>query len=311
MWNKIQYALIYSWVKVHALLPMWALYILSDILYVLIYKVVRYRVKVVRQNMKASFPDKSDTELRRLEREFYHHFADYVVETIKLAHISLEELQRRAFLKNPELVDTLMEKGHTCFILLMGHYGNWEWVSSMPLHLWRGAHPCQIYHHLHNRTAAYIFEKLRTRFGATNIPMEDTLTVIGHDWRDGVPNICGYIADQSPKYASLHHFVQFFGRETAVLTGTERISRLVHAPVYYCEMTRPRRGRYVCRFIKMTDDASALPKFALTDDYWRRLEAQIRREPHLWLWSHRRWKHTAVRFRELYPDDWPRRLSRL
>lgn len=115
MWNKIQYALIYSWVKVHALLPMWALYILSDILYVLVYKVVRYRVKVVRQNMKASFPDKSDTELRRLEREFYHHFADYVVETIKLAHISLEELQRRAFLKNPELVDTLMEKGHTCF----------------------------------------------------------------------------------------------------------------------------------------------------------------------------------------------------
>ena len=104
MWNKIQYALIYSWVKVHALLPMWALYILSDILYVLVYKVVRYRVKVVRQNMKASFPDKSDTELRRLEREFYHHFADYVVETIKLAHISLEELQRRAFLKNPELV---------------------------------------------------------------------------------------------------------------------------------------------------------------------------------------------------------------
>ena len=82
MWNKIQYALIYSWVKVHALLPMWALYILSDILYVLVYKVVRYRVKVVRQNMKASFPDKSDTELRRLEREFYHHFADYVVETI-------------------------------------------------------------------------------------------------------------------------------------------------------------------------------------------------------------------------------------
>ena len=81
MWNKIQYALIYSWVKVHALLPMWALYILSDILYVLIYKIIRYRVKVVRQNMKASFPEKSDTELRRLEREFYHHFADYVAST--------------------------------------------------------------------------------------------------------------------------------------------------------------------------------------------------------------------------------------
>lgn len=156
MWNKIQYALIYSWVKVHALLPMWALYILSDILYVLVYKVVRYRVKVVRQNMKASFPDKSDTELRRLEREFYHHFADYVVETIKLAHISLEELQRRAFLKNPELVDTLMEKGHTCFILLMGHYGNWEWFSGSTSRF-KDSRIYQIYRPLNNQAFDRLF----------------------------------------------------------------------------------------------------------------------------------------------------------
>ena len=168
MWNKIQYALIYSWVKVHALLPMWALYILSDILYVLVYKVVRYRVKVVRQNMKASFPDKSDTELRRLEREFYHHFADYVVETIKLAHISLEELQRRAFLKNPELVDTLMEKGHTCFILLMGHYGNWEYISSISLWInTPNTRLGQIYRPLKNEWFDRLFLKIRSRFGLT------------------------------------------------------------------------------------------------------------------------------------------------
>lgn len=110
MWDKIQYAFLYSWVKVHALLPMRALYVLSDILYVLIYKIAGYRVKVVRRNITASFPDKSKAELRQLERRFYHHFADYIVETIKLAHISLDEIQRRAYLKNPELVDQLMEK---------------------------------------------------------------------------------------------------------------------------------------------------------------------------------------------------------
>ena len=168
MWNKIQYALIYSWVKVHALLPMWALYILSDILYVLVYKVVRYRVKVVRQNMKASFPDKSDTELRRLETRVLSSLPDYVVETIKLAHISLEELQRRAFLKNPELVDTLMEKGHTCFILLMGHYGNWEWFSGSTSRF-KDSRIYQIYRPLNNQAFDRLFFNLRTKFGSFGI----------------------------------------------------------------------------------------------------------------------------------------------
>lgn len=303
---KIVYALVYR----VSLLPLRVLYLLADVLAGLMHTVIRYRRRVTRDNLTHCFPEMSLKEIRRTERRFYRFLADYFVETLKLASMSEKEMRRRMRFEGLDEVNADLRRGR-CVSLFLGHYGNWEWVSSMPLHLWRGAHPCQIYHHLHNRTAAYIFEKLRTRFGATNIPMEDTLTVIGHDWRDGVPNICGYIADQSPKYASLHHFVDFLGRETAVLTGTERISRLVHAPVYYCEMTRPRRGRYVCRFIRMTDDASALPKFTLTDDYWRRLEAQIRREPYLWLWSHRRWKHTAARFRELYPDDWSRRLSRL
>lgn len=303
---KIVYALVY----LVSLLPLRVLYLLADVLAGLMHTVIRYRRRVTRDNLTHCFPEMPMKEIRRTERRFYRFLADYFVETLKLASMSEKEMRRRMRFEGLDEVNADLRRGR-CVSLFLGHYGNWEWVSSMPLHLWEGAHPCQIYHHLHNRTAAYIFEKLRTRFGATNIPMEDTLTVIGRDWRDGVPNICGYIADQSPKYPSLHHFVDFFGRETAVLTGTERISRLVHAPVYYCEMTRPRRGRYVCRFIRMTDDASALPKFTLTDDYWRRLEAQIRREPYLWLWSHRRWKHTAARFRELYPDDWPRRLSRL
>ena len=94
MWNKIQYGLIFAWAKLHAFLPMSVLYVLSDILYVLIYWVIRYRIKVVRRNLEASFPEKSEIELRRLERAFYHHFADYIVETIKLAHISPEEVLR-------------------------------------------------------------------------------------------------------------------------------------------------------------------------------------------------------------------------
>ena len=158
MWDKIQYAFLYSWVKVHALLPMRALYVLSDILYVLIYKIAGYRVKVVRRNITASFPDKSKAEWRQLERRFYHHFADYIVETIKLAHISLDEIQQRAYLKNPELVDQLMEKGHTCFILTMGHYGNWEWFSGSTTRF-EDSRIYQIYRPLNNKA----FDKLIRR----------------------------------------------------------------------------------------------------------------------------------------------------
>ena len=166
MWNKIQYAFLYSWVKVHALLPMRALYVLSDILYVLIYKIAGYRVKVVRRNITASFPDKSKAEWRQLERRFYHHFADYIVETIKLAHISLDEIQQRAYLKNPELVDQLMEKGHTCFILTMGHYGNWEWFSGSTTRF-EDSRIYQIYRPLNNKAFDKLFADLRTQFGSS------------------------------------------------------------------------------------------------------------------------------------------------
>ena len=121
------YSLLYIWVKLHALLPMRVLYVLADFLYIIIYRVLRYRLKVVRRNLAASFPEKSEQERRAIERGFYHHFADYIVETLKLAHISLEELQRRAYVQNPEVVDRLMDAGHPCCLLLMGHYGNWEW----------------------------------------------------------------------------------------------------------------------------------------------------------------------------------------
>ena len=100
-------------------------------------------------------------------------------------------------------------------------------------------------------------------------------------------------------------------QETGVLTGVERLSRMVHASAYYCEVSRPRRGYYVCRFVKMTDDAAAMDRFALTDKYWQMLEATIRRRPELWLWSHRRWKHTMEGLRRRFPDDWQRRLTRL
>ena len=290
MWDKIQYAFLYSWVKVHALLPMRALYVLSDILYVLIYKIAGYRVKVVRRNITASFPDKSKAEWRQLERRFYHHFADYIVETIKLAHISLDEIQQRAYLKNPELVDQLMEKGHTCFILTMGHYGNWEWFSGSTTRF-EDSRIYQIYRPLNNKAFDKLFADLRTQFGSFGIKKNDTIRDIIKLKQDKTKSVVIFLADQTPSKANLHYWTEFLHQDTAILTGPERIARKLNLPVIFLDTQKVKRGYYTVDMKLITENPNETPENYITDRYARLLEKMILRDPAYWLWTHKRWKH--------------------
>lgn len=169
MKDKITYTFLYIFCKAHAILPMRILYILSDILYLFVYRLLKYRVTVVRQNMQNSFPDKTAKERLRLEQRFYRHFTDYIVETIKLAHISQKELLHRAHLKNPEMIRPLLAQGHTCMMLVMGHYGNWEWFTGFPICFGGDVEVHQIYRPLTNKAVDRLFIFLRTRFHAVCI----------------------------------------------------------------------------------------------------------------------------------------------
>lgn len=290
MGEKIQYALLYSWVKVHALLPMRALYVLSDILYIIIYRIAGYRLKVVRRNMKASFPDKTEVELRKLERDFYHHFADYIVETIKLAHISLEEVQRRAHILNPELVDQLMDKGHTCFVLLLGHFGNWEWFTASTS-FFENAQMHQIYRPLNNKAFDRLFIHLRTRFGAYSIKKNDTIRDIVRLKQDKTRSVAVFLADQTPSKANLHYWTQFLGQDTAILTGPERIARKLNLPVIYMDVRRVKRGYYTVETKLIAEKPKEMPELWITEQYARLMEQTILRNPSYWLWTHKRWKY--------------------
>lgn len=290
MGEKIQYALLYSWVKVHALLPMRALYVLSDILYIIIYRIAGYRLKVVRRNMKASFPDKTEVELRKLERDFYHHFADYIVETIKLAHISLEEVQRRAHILNPELVDQLMDKGHTCFVLLLGHFGNWEWFTASTS-FFENAQMHQIYRPLNNKAFDRLFIHLRTRFGAYSIKKNDTIRDIVRLKQDKTRSVAVFLADQTPSKANLHYWTQFLGQDTAILTGPERIARKLNLPVIYMDVKRVKRGYYTVETKLIAENPKEMPELWITEQYARLMEQTILRNPSYWLWTHKRWKY--------------------
>lgn len=287
------YSLLYIWVKLHALLPMRVLYVLADFLYIIIYRVLRYRLKVVRRNLAASFPEKSEQERRAIERGFYHHFADYIVETLKLAHISLEELQRRAYVQNPEVVDRLMDAGHPCCLLLMGHYGNWEWYSGSTTRF-ADAVMYQIYRPLNNKAVDKLFIWLRTKFGSRVISKYETGREVVRLQRNKVRSVVIFLADQTPSRQNLHYWTSFLNQDTAILTGAERLARKLDTPVIFLDVQMLRRGYYTLELQLLAEHPKETPENWITEEYARRMERSILRNPAGWLWTHKRWKYTRT-----------------
>lgn len=269
------------------------LYVLADFLYIIIYRVLRYRLKVVRRNLAASFPEKSEQERRAIERGFYHHFADYIVETLKLAHISLEELQRRAYVQNPEVVDRLMDAGHPCCLLLMGHYGNWEWYSGSTTRF-ADAVMYQIYRPLNNKAVDKLFIWLRTKFGSRVISKYETGREVVRLQRNKVRSVVIFLADQTPSRQNLHYWTSFLNQDTAILTGAERLARKLDTPVIFLDVQMLRRGYYTLELQLLAEHPKETPENWITEEYARRMERSILRNPAGWLWTHKRWKYTRT-----------------
>jgi len=266
------------------------LYLLSDIFYVVAYKIIGYRLKVVRKNMKGSFPEKSESELRSLEKEFYHHFSDYIVETIKLAHISKKELLSRAILNNAELTEQLKKEGHTCFVFLMGHYGNWEWFTASS-EWFNNIKVYQIYRPLKNKAFDKLFVYLRTRFGAYGMKKNDTMRDIIGLVRSKVISTVVFVADQTPSKVNIHYWTSFLNQDTPFYTGAERIARKMNLPVVFLDVKKVKRGYYTVDLQLMTSTPKETPEFWITEQYARRMERSILRNPAYWLWTHKRWKY--------------------
>lgn len=290
------YNLLYSFVWLISLLPLGVLYLLSDFIFFLTYHVVKYRRKVVYDNLHNALPERTEKELRKIEKDFYHFFADYIVETIKLCSISQKEMYRRMEFEGvEEMVKMLHEKGKNFAFIYLAHYGNWEWVSSLGSHIHdvdASVVAAQIYHPLRNKAFDRLFLKMRSRFDGENVGMKETLRYVVRHLRAKQPTIIGFIADQAPKWNSIHHWTPFLHHNTPVFTGTEQIGKQVDALIFYAHMERPKRGYYRCQISLVADDIKQRPNFELTDIYFQMLEKSIQQSPAIWLWSHKRWKRT-------------------
>ena len=279
-----------------ALLPFWALYRLSDLIYLAL-RLAGYRRKVIRRNLASSFPEKSADELRRIERGFYRNFADYIVETVKLLHISDEEMRRRMEFEGVGIADEYLRQGRAV-VAYFSHMGNWEWASSFPL--WsamRGddsAAFCQIYRPLRNQWFDRLMLRLRSRFGARSLPKQIAFLDLLRLRKQGKASITGFMSDQKPSHGDPGHITLFLNQPTAFITGTATVAVRMHAPVLYWQMTKPSRGHYRVAIRLLTPDAAEMTVDALTEAYARLLEADITADPALWLWTHRRWKRRVT-----------------
>ena len=282
-----------------SLLPLRIHYIISDFLFWLLYKVIGYRRRVVWKNLSASFPEKSEAELKEIERGFYHFLCDYFVETVKMMTISKKEIKKRMVFKGIEDLDEVIESGQS-IALYLGHYCNWEWVTSMPLWVTPKVQCGQIYHPLENKYFDKLLLRSRERLSSLCISMQDTLREVVRYKREGQPIMIGYISDQAPNWVNIHHWVDFLNQDTPVFTGTERIVKKMNHAVFYVDMRRIKRGYYEAEFKLMTRDPKELEDFKLTDMYFDMLEKSIRRAPEFWLWSHNRWKRTRKEFNERF-----------
>ena len=297
--STFAYYILYFFCYLISLLPFGVLYFLSDLLYYPLYYLIRYRRKIVRKNLELSFPEKTTGEIVRIEKEFYSFFCDYLLETFKLLSISKETISKRMKFEGLEELNASFAEGHSCAAYL-GHYCNWEWISSLPLSVDKNIVCGQIYHVLRNKATDRLFLKLRGRMGSTSIPMKQTLRRIITLRRENKQFVIGFISDQTPFWTNIHYWTDFLHRDTPVFTGTEKIARQANLSVYYMDVKRPKRGYYVATFRKMTDNPGELPEFELTERYMRELEKTIIREPQYWLWTHNRWKRTHEEFDELF-----------
>jgi KDO2-lipid IV(A) lauroyltransferase len=296
------YTIAYGFWYLMSLLPLRVLYIISDILCLLVADVVRYRHKVIWNNLKTSFPEKTDQELKEIQRGFYHYFCDYLVETIKLMTMSQDELRKRMTFTGMEEFNKALSEGQSLGVYL-GHLGNWEWITAMPL--WApDALCCQLYHPLENEYFDRLFKYVRERQGALCIPMQESLRKIIQFRREGKPLVVGYISDQVPLWWNIHHWLDFLHHDTPVLTGAERIVKHTGQAFVYGDVTRVRRGYYNCEMKVIRRDTKDIPDYELTDIYFHELEKTILRQPEIYLWSHNRWKRTREEFnRHYYVDD--------
>jgi Kdo2-lipid IVA lauroyltransferase/acyltransferase len=306
VYSNPMYYIVYGLFFLLSLLPMRVLYIISDGIYVLVYYVMGYRKTVVMNNLEIAFPEKTNAERVKIAKAFYHNLLDSFIETIKLVSASRGFLEKRIS-ANWEVLERLNRTGRS-IQLHLGHTFNWEWGHHV-----LGNHTryqvLVVYMPLSNAVMEKIMYRLRVRHGNQFIAASN-MSKSMETYKD-TQYLLGLVADQSPGNLNNAYWMNFFGRPTGFVSGPEKGARAGNLPVLFTSIVKPRRGYYKAFLEVACEEPLALKEGELTLRYARYMEKAIRANPEMWLWSHRRWKHswkpefTHNWIGEGLPDDSP------
>jgi KDO2-lipid IV(A) lauroyltransferase len=284
----IGYYLFYGINWIITLLPLPVLYIFSDFLYLVLYYVVSYRRNVVATNLKNSFPEKTDKELKIIEKKFYRHLSDILVETFKSTHMTRANQKKRFTYSNLEIIDKLREEKRD-IIAIMGHYNNWEWPTLLPYYL--KYKTIIIYKPLQNKYFNRFINNHRSEHGIVLTPTSQVIREIINYRKKDINTLSVFISDQIPSKGDIKYWTTFLNQDTAVFTGAGKIASKYDMAVVFFHVQKVKRGYYNLNIELLFDHTEGLSEEVITEKHVRRLEEIIKEKPEYWIWSHRRWKH--------------------
>ncbi|MCB2194925.1 MAG: lysophospholipid acyltransferase family protein [Bacteroidetes bacterium] len=276
----------FSWLL--SIAPRFVLYGLADIVFIVLYYILGYRKKVVYQNLKNSFPEKTEKEIKSIQRKFFHHLSDIFIENIALIKMKPDRIRKMVEFENPEIITDLYKKNKS-IVGITGHYGNWEIFIALPFftqHL-----TLCVYKPLNSKFFDREFYKMRAKLGEVPVTMRDAYRTVLKYNRDNQLTILGLIADQRPPRISGNYWTMFLNQETPVFLGPEKIARKLNASVIYTHVDKVKRGKYVLKATLLFEEAANCDEYEITRTHLRLLENYIKEKPEYWLWSHKRWKH--------------------
>lgn len=284
----LAYILIYPFLWLISLFPFRLLYTFSDGVFILIYYIIRYRRSVVKENLNLVFPEKSEQEINRITKAFYHHFCDMMLESIKSLTISEREMKKRFRFSNVELLQDI-EKNGKSIALMCAHYGSWEWIFILQSHMKNKGYA--VYKRLANKYFDRLIKRIRAKYNSYLITTKQTVPVLMKAKVNGNLTTCGFVSDQSPKIKNAVHWREFMGIKVPVIIGTEVLAKKLDMAVVFFRVKRLKRGYYETTFETITMNPKEFENYKITDAFLKLVEKQIYDAPQYYLWTHKRWKH--------------------
>jgi len=282
------YILVYPLLWIISILPFRLMYFLSDGFYILLYYIIGYRKKVVTNNLKLAFPEKTNQEISLIRKQFYHHLCDMMFEAIKSITISEAEMQKRYVFTNVEEIHKL-EKENRSIVLFMGHYASWEWIFILQTHVNHKGYA--VYKRLSNKYFDALVKRIRAKYNSHLITTKETFSILIKAKENNELTFNGFVFDQSPKLNKAVYWQEFMGIEVPVHVGAEILAKRLDMVTLFLKVKKVKRGHYEATFLDINRNTKDYADFELTDLALKRVEEQINEAPEYYFWTHKRWKH--------------------